>query len=223
MPTTTSQVRPVSRRAVLPALLAGLVVGLLTGVLVAGATGGGEDEPEPGSVEAIAAELAQGQAEESAALAAELAVAAEQAHATAGSVLRGLAEVAPPDGGAAGDVPADPDAWSADLEQAREALLATGEGSDDHGVTRAALVGSLELLAVAVEDARVLTGPGTEQEQVLADLDRDREAAVRLWQAGAARLDSLVVAAGGEHVHLFLAPDGDPASVPQEFQQLHED
>ena len=54
-------------------------------------------------------------------------------------------------------------------------------------------------------------------------MSRDRDEAVALWQAGAVRLDGLVLDAGGEHTHLFLAADGDPDSVPLEFREPEQD
>lgn len=215
-----------------PTLLVG-VAALLVGGVVGGlavTAAGGDDEPsapEPGSVEAIAEELAQGQAAESAELTAELATAADSAHGTVEAVLAGLAQVAPPEDAVPveGAPDADPAALAAAVEQARASLAGTGQGADDHGVTRAALIGSLDLLAVAVEAAAELPSGGAEpvDQDVLARVARDRDAAVELWQAGATRLDTLVVAGGGEHVHLFVAPDGNPESLPQEFQELHED
>lgn len=212
--------------------LAALLVGGVVGGVAATAAGGGDDPaaPEPGSIEAIAAELAEGQAAESARLTDELAEVAEAAHGSVEGVLAGLAQVAPPEGAVPvdGDVQVDPAVLAAEVQQARDSLGATGQGADDHGVTRAALIGSLDLLAVAVEAAAELPpggdapAGGTEQD-VVARVARERDAAVELWQAGATRLDTLVVAAGGEHVHLFVAPDGNPESLPREFQELHED
>lgn len=195
-----------------------LLLGGLVGALAA-RSGGAEqavDAPDPGSIEAVAAELAEGQRQDQAELATGLATAAEQAHDDLGAVLQEMTAAAPLDGGTG--EPVDPEqaaGWSATLEEARTALDATGSGSDDQAVTRAALLGGVELLRVAVERA----ADGSPAEVVA----RDRSAAVALWQAGATRLDSLVIATGGEHIHLFLAEDGDPGSVPQEFQELHED
>lgn len=225
-----------SRRGAVLLALVCLLVGAVIGGLVATAAGGGDGAPEPGSIEAVAAELADGQQQEATALAQELAGAAEIAHGRAGDVLAGLAVLAPTDDGAAaagdpadadgeaaadaaGGTTADAAAWADELEQARSALEATGEGADDHGVTRAALLGSLDLLGNAVETAGTLPADGTDRGAAVARVARDRDAAVRLWQAGAARLDTLVVAAGGEHIHLFLAPDGDPDAVPEEFRE----
>ncbi|WP_380164044.1 hypothetical protein [Jannaschia sp. R86511] len=208
----------------LAVVLAAAVAG---GVAAALAPGDGADAPEPGSVEAIAAELARGQEEESAALAAELVEAAVDAHAAAEDVLAGLATIAPPEDALPADEPVetDPQAMAEQVAQARDLLAATGQGTDDHGVTRAALIGSLDLLGVAVETAAAVPDDADDAAaaEALARVGRDRDAAVELWQAGAARLDTLVVETGGEHVHLFLAPDGNPESVPLEFRELHED
>lgn len=199
-----------------------LLVGALLGGLLSGSTGGGDvgdgsaDAPEPGSIEAVAAELAEGQQQDQAALAGELAEAAETVHHDLEEVLQGLAAVAPVNDGTgeAADAAGAAD-WAATLEQAHVTLDSTGEGTDDQAVTRAALLGGVELLQVAVERA----ADGAD----VAQVSRDRSAAVRLWQAGATRLDSLVIATGGDHIHLFLAEDGDPESVPGEFRDLHED
>lgn len=230
--TTPSKDRGASTVLVVLVALAALLVGGVVGGVAATAAGGGDDPaaPEPGSVEAIAAELADGQAAESAQLADELAEVAEAAHGSVEGVLAGLAQVAPPEGAPPvdGEVEVDPAALATQVQQARDSLAGTGQGTDDHGVTRAALIGSLDLLAVAVEAAAELPpgedGPvGGPEQDAVARVARDRDAAVDLWQAGATRLDTLVVAAGGEHVHLFVAPDGNPESLPQEFQELHED
>ncbi|WP_340295059.1 hypothetical protein, partial [Aquipuribacter hungaricus] len=86
------------------------------------------------------------------------------------------------------------------------------------------LLGAVGLLRSAVEGTAGLPAEaGPARQEQLARVARDRDAGVALWQAGATRLDGLVLDAGGEHTHLFLAPDGDPRSVPREFQEPDED
>ncbi|MFW7415879.1 hypothetical protein [Demequina sp. SO4-18] len=225
----------------LVSVLVGAVLGAaLVGVLGRQSTGDGAAQasatPEPGSIESIAAELAEGQRQESAVLAEELAAAGEVAHDLLGDVLVGLAAVVPPDDGSGAidlgaaaqeDGPlaeAHVEEWIAALDQAEDALSATGQGTDDQAVTRAAFLGSVALLRSAVEDvAAAQTSEAGRQQDLLADVGRDRLEAVSLWQAGGARLDSLVLESGGDHIHLFLDPSGDPDSVPEEFRNHSDD
>ena len=140
-------------------------------------------------------------------------------------MLAGLATVAPPGeaGTAAPADPADVAAWTAALDEAGAALSATGTGSDDHTLTRAGLLASVTLLRSAVDAASVADPASAAAPAAAEALARDRDEAVVLWEAAAARLDTLVLAGGGEHVHLFLAPDGDPDAVPEEFREHPED
>ncbi|MFW2513469.1 hypothetical protein ACNI3K_06795 [Demequina sp. SO4-13] len=218
----------------LVSVLVGAVLGAaVVGVLAGQSTGDGAAQasatPEPGSIESIAAELAEGQRQESADLAEELASAGEVAHDLLGDVLVGLAAVVPPDDGSGATdldagAQADVEEWISALDQAEDALSATGQGNDDQAVTRAAFLGSVALLRSAVEDvaAAQASEPGRQQD-LLADVGRDRLEAVSLWQAGGARLDSLVLETGGDHIHLFLDPSGDPDAVPEEFQNHADD
>ncbi|MFC5379802.1 hypothetical protein [Aquipuribacter nitratireducens] len=206
---------------VVGALVAGLALGAAA-VLLVGAVAPGDDvvpaagppSPEPGSIEAVAAELAEAQREESAVLVADLVDAATIAHGDVEGVLRGLADVAPPGAATAAAAGSDELAgWRADLGAAREALEATGRGTDDQALTRQAFIGAVELLDDAVTAAGDADG-----EDRAATLTAQRTSAVDLWLAAAARLDGLALDAGGEHVHLFLAEDGDRDSVPLEFR-----
>lgn len=88
------------------------------------------------------------------------------------------------------------------------------EGTSEHTVTRAALLGAVDLLDTALRD--LATASTSAADDPSAPTGR-RDAAVELWLAGAAQLDSLMIGSGGDHVHLFLTPDGDPRSVPREF------
>lgn len=205
--------------------VAALVAVLAAGVGFAVGRAARSDEPERGSVEAVAAELADGQERDAARLGVELAGAAREAHRRLGPVLRSLAADVPVDepgsGAVAGAV--DTAGWAEEVAQASSALEAVPEGTSEQVVTRGALIGAVDLLAAAVtgwQDAA--TAPADERPGVVAEVAERRDAAVRLWQAGAAQLDVLTVAAQGEHVHLFLAPDGDPDSVPEEFREPDE-
>ncbi|MFC3689050.1 hypothetical protein ACFQL5_10900 [Aquipuribacter hungaricus] len=174
----------------------------------------------------MAAQLAEGQEAERATRATELAAAAEVAHDQLPTALVGLAALVPPAGGDSGaTVPAtDVEAWTAALDASADALGGTAEGDEDQTVTRGALLGAVGLLRSAVEGTAGLPAEaGPARQEQLARVARDRDAGVALWQAGATRLDGLVLDAGGEHTHLFLAPDGDPRSVPREFQEPDED
>ncbi|WP_336922019.1 hypothetical protein [Aquipuribacter sp. SD81] len=217
-------------RTTVPAALGGAAVATLVTVLLLGGSGEDPDADAAGAaeasgapsvssaVESIAAQLAQAQAADAAALAEELAGSAEQAQPHLVDVLAGLDDVVPVDGSGGDPAAADPASWTASLETAHDELAATGTGADDQGVTRAALLGGVQLLQNAV--AHLEEQDGAEALEAAA---RDRDRAVELWQAGALRLDSLVVEAGGEHIHLFLPPDGDPDSVPPEFRDPHDE
>jgi len=181
---------------------------------------GGTAAPEPGSLEAIAAELAEGQAADRAELAADLSAAGKEAYDQLMPVLAEVSEALPVggDAGPAADQ-ADVDRWVQEIATARATLAAVPEGTSEHTVTRAAFLGAVDLLDAALRD---LGTPSTATaDRSGAPADR-RDAAVELWLAGAAQLDSLMIGSGGGHVHLFLTPDGDPRSVPAEFAG-HED
>ena len=98
-------------------------------------------------------------------------------------------------------------------------LPATGTGTDDQTLTRAALVGSVALLRSAVEGVEA-AGAGTRRRRGRRSPRAAGTATTpsSCGRPGRARLDSLVLDTGGDHVHLFLAPDGDPDSVPMEFR-----
>jgi hypothetical protein len=170
--------------------------------------------PEPGSVEAIAAELAADQAADRAELTADLSAAGEEAYDRLMPVLAEVSEALPVDGGAgtAADQP-DIDRWIAEVDAARTALTAVPEGTSEHTVTRAAFLGAVDLLDAALRD---LAAGGAWSADDASTTAGRRDAAVELWLAGA-QLDSLMIGNSGHHVHLFLASDGDPASVPREF------
>ena len=182
---------------------------------------GGTEAPEPGSVEAIAAELAEDQAAERAELAADLSAAGKEAYDRLMPVLAEVSEALPV-GGGTGPVadPAALDRWLQEVAAARATLTAVPEGTSEHTVTRAAFLGAVDLLDAALRDlatasASTADGPSTPAGR--------RDAAVELWLAGAAQLDSLMIGSSGDHVHLFLTPDGDPRSIPREFADHQEE
>lgn len=202
--------------------------------LIAGRAGEAHDAPEAGSIEAIAEELAKGQASDRAELNANLATAAEVAHGHLVQVLQELASAVPVgetgSSNAAGvSGPAgvsDPagdsavDGWKRELELATSSLETVEEGTSEQTVAREAFVGAVELLQSAADAYQdFLSAPVDEQAVLAATVAERRDAAVRLWQAGAAQLDTLTVGSGVGHVHLFLTPDGDPDSVPAEFRE----
>ncbi|TLM83876.1 hypothetical protein FDW83_07765 [Pseudarthrobacter sp. NamE2] len=194
----------------------------VTGALVSGRTGLTHDAPDTTSIEAVADKLAEGQARERTAINADLAAAAEEAQEHLAGVLRGLASAVPVDTGKSAQ-PArsgDVDQWNEGLALAASALEAVPEGTSEQTVTRAAFLGAANLLqSAAASYHHLLDAPADQHGLLTAAVADQREAAVHLWQAGAAQLDTLTVEAGGEHIHVFLAPDGDPAAVPQEFQE----
>ncbi len=211
-----------STRALVAAGLAAVVLAAGGGFAAgrAGSSAGAASQaPEPGSIEAVAAELAEGQARERAALAQDLTGAARDAHERMGRVLQQLVVAVPLAGAGTAGRPGAA-GWQAELAQASAGLSAVPEGTTEHTVTRGALLGAVELLRSAAADyAATAQLPAAQRAAALTDVAARRAAAVALWQAGAGQLDTLVVAAGEEHVHLFLAPDGDPDSVPAEFSE----
>lgn len=204
------------------AALVVIVIAATGAILAAGRTGDGRAAPDPGSVEAIAEQLAKGQAQERAELNISLAAAAEEAHGHLALVLQGLASAVPLDS-AATQRPAgvaDVDGWKRDLELAASALETVPEGTSELTVARAAFIGATELLETAAASyGQLLAGPVDQQESLALTVAERREAAVRLWQAGAAQLDTLTIESGGGHVHVFLAPNGNPDDIPAEYQE----
>lgn len=185
----------------------------------AGATGGagGTESPEPGSVEAIAQQLAKDQAADRAELAAELSAAGKQAYDRLMPVLAEVSEALPVAGGTGATADeADVDRWLEEVAAARVALTAVPEGTSEHTVTRAAFLGAVDLLDAALRD---LTTAGAGAADGPSSPAGRRDAAVRLWLAGASQLDGLMIGSSGRHVHLFLTPDGDPDSIPREFAE----
>lgn len=207
--------------------LAAVVVILMAatgGILAASGTGDGQagSAPAPGSVEAIAEQLAKGQAQERAELNIRLAAAAEGAHGHLALVLQGLASAVPLDPAAAPRPSgvADVDGWKHALELAASALETVPEGTSEQTVALAAFIGATELLeSAAASYGQLLAGPAEQHEPLAATVAERREAAVRLWQAGAAQLDTLTIESGGGHVHVFLAPNGNPDDVPAEYRE----
>ena len=195
----------------------------VAGALSAGRAGNGHTAPEPGSVEAVAEELALGQARDRAELNANLAAAAEVAHGHLAQVLQELASAIPVHENASSSNPAsasDVDEWKRELALATSVLETVEEGTSEQTVAREAFIGAAQLLQSAAADYEdLLTGPADEREALAATVAERREAAVRLWQAGAAQLDTLTVGSGEGHVHLFLTSDGDPDAVPAEFRE----
>ncbi|MFC7848659.1 hypothetical protein ACFUTU_09305 [Arthrobacter sp. NPDC057388] len=210
------KVRVLTITAAAGVLLAG------AGALSAGQAGTGSKAPEAGSIEAVAERLAAGQAREKAELNAHLATAAEDAHGHLAQVLQELASVLPVEATVSSrPVSAiDVDGWNHRLALATSALEAVEEGTSEQTLAREALIGAAELLeSAAAGYDQLLSAPADGREVITATVAQRRDAAVRLWQAGAAQLDTLTVGSGGGHVHVFLAPNGDPEAVPQEFQE----
>ncbi|MER2137164.1 MAG: hypothetical protein ABS909_04805, partial [Arthrobacter sp.] len=172
-----------------------------------------EIAPAPGSVEAIAKELSKGQALEKAEITKDLGMAAETAHARMARTLEGLATAVPleqADSPPLADT-SDVDTWMRDLSVAATAFETVEEGTSDQSVAQEAFVGAAQLLLTAVQDYnRLSSSPAEDRNLLLVSVAERRDAAVRLWQAEAAQLDTLTIDSGGGHMHVFLAPDGDP-------------
>ncbi|MDF9279039.1 hypothetical protein P4U43_14720 [Arthrobacter sp. EH-1B-1] len=204
---------------------------VLTVALAAGGAGPSEagpseaGSPEAGSIEAIAEQLAAGQERERAELIANLAEAAEEAQGRMAQVLQELAAAVPVQEGE-GPAPAsvsDVDRWNHELALAVSALETVEEGTSEQTVAREAFIGAAQLLlSTAAHYEQLLIAPAEERVALTVTVAEQHDAAVRLWQAGAAQLDTLAVESGGSHVHLFLAPDGDPDAVPAEFREPEE-
>jgi hypothetical protein len=201
------------------------VVALLiavAGALIAGRAGNEPITPEAGSIEAIAEELATGQAEEKTELTADLAAAAEEAQGNLAQVLQELAPAVQLDGSAGPD-PAgvdEVDGWKRNVMLASDALSEVQDGTSEQTVAREAFIGAAHLLDSAASGyGDYLAASPEEQTALAATVAERRDAAVRLWQAGAAQLDTLTIASDRGHVHLFLAPSGDPDDVPAEFRE----
>lgn len=212
-----------SRTATLLTLAAVVVLLIaVAGALIGGRAGNGTITPEPDSIEAIAAELATGQALEKAENTADLAAAGEVAQAQLAQVLQGLASAVPLDPATRRE-PADGgavDEWKGNVERASAALTGVDDGTSEQTVVREAFVGAAQLLDSAASGYEAfLAASPDEQGALAATVAERRDAAVRLWQAGAAQLDTLTIDSGSGHVHLFLAPSGDPDDVPAEFRE----
>ncbi len=206
------------------AAVAVVLVAVAATALAAGRDPRAEEAPEVASIEAVAEKLAAEQARERAELNVSLASAAEVAHGHMGEVLQKLSFAVSAQQDATPNVAGADGAgeWELELEleRAMSALDAVGEGTSEQTVAREAFVGAAYLLESAVADyGHLLNAPHEERESYAETVIERRDAAVRLWQSGAAQLDTLTVESGGGHVHLFLAPDGDPDAVPLEFQE----
>lgn len=166
--------------------------------------------------------MAAQQADDRAELNADLAAAGEEAHAHIAHVLQEFASAVPVEG-TGNSNPAGLDevnAWHSELALATSALETVEDGTSDQTVVRESFIGAAQLLHAATDGYKqLLTVHPGEREALTATVGGQRDAAVRLWQAGAAQLDTLTVGSGGGHVHLFLAPDGDPDAVPLEFRE----
>jgi hypothetical protein len=206
-----------------------LIFAAVTAVLIAvsiavsvGRAGNGGNAKETSSIEAVAERLAAGQARERAELNGQLASAAEVAQGHLVRVLQELALAVPVDPTISSS-PAgadDVNAWNRDLASAAAALEAVKEGTSEQTVTREAFIGAAALLqSAAAGYEQLLTEPAGGRDALADTVAQRREAAVRLWQAGAGQLDTLTVGSGEGHVHVFLALNGDPEAVPEEFQE----
>ena len=194
----------------------------VAGGLSAWRAGNAENAPEAGSIEAVAEKLAKEQAQARNELNTQLVAAAEVAHGHLMQVLQGLASVKPAyetlDSNPARM--SDEDEWNRGLTLATSALEAVEDGTSEQTVTREAFMGAAELLRSAVAAHEQLLRASPDQLDAIAEIVAERrDAAVRLWQAGAAQLDTLTVGSGEGHVHVFLAQDGDPDAVPEEFRE----
>lgn len=214
--------RPSRKTKILTVAAAAAVLLAVTGCLGSGQASNTGETPEAGSIEAVAEKLAMEQASERAELNARLAESAEVAHGHLSQVLQELASAVPVAAGNSSH-PAgigEVEGWHHNLALAVSALEAVHEGTSEQTVTREALLGAAGLLQSAADAyEHVLQAPAGERDVLAATVADRREKAVRLWQAGAAQLDTLTVGSGGGHVHVFLAPDGDPDAVPEEFQE----
>lgn len=214
--------RPFRTAQTLAVVAVAAVLISVTAALTAGREGDAGGVPEAGSIEAVAAELAEGQARESAELNGNLAAAAEVAHAHLGPVLQELSSavsVHDPVSSEAGGVSVA-DKWANELALATTALESVEDGTGEQTIVREAFIGAAHLLQSAAADyARLVSAPAGERQAHAATVLEQRDAAVRLWQSGAAQLDTLTVGSGDGHVHLFLAPDGNPDAVPLEFRE----
>jgi hypothetical protein len=214
--------RPSRKTRVLAIAAVAAVLIVVAGALSAGRAGNGNNAPEAGSIEAVAEKLATGQAHARAELNTHLAAAAEAAHGHLVQVLQELASAVPVHETISSNPASisDVDEWNRDLALATSALEAVEEGTSEQTVTREALIGAAELLQSATAGYRhLLSAPADQREALAETVAERRDAAVRLWQAGAAQLDTLTVGSGKGHVHVFLTPDGDPDAVPEEFQE----
>ncbi len=213
---------PLHKKRILTLAAVAAVLLAVAGGLSAGRAGNEHNAPEASSVEAVAEKLAREQAQARTELNTQLAAAAEVAHGHLMQVLQGLATVKPVHE-AIDSTPAslsDVDAWNGGLALATSALEAVEDGTSEQTVTREALMGAAELLQSAVAAHEQLLGASPDQRGAIAEIVAERrDAAVRLWQAGAAQLDTLTVGSGAGHVHVFLAEDGDPDAVPEEFRE----
>ena len=214
--------RPSRKTRILAIAAVAAVLIAVASALSAGRAGNGNNAPEAGSIKAVAEKLATDQARARAELNAHLAGAAEVAHGHLAQVLQELASAVPVQETISSN-PAtisDVDEWNRELALATSALEAVEEGTSEQTVTRGAFIGAAELLQSAAADyGHLMSVPADQREALAETVAERRDAAVRLWQAGAAQLDTLTVESGEGHVHVFLAPDGDPDAIPEEFQE----
>ena len=213
------------------AVLVALTVGVTGASIVEGVRGGETDSqstpvsravesaPAPGSIEAVAEELSRGQALERAEITADLADAAEVAHEHLAHTLQDLAIAVPIDDAVSEPTSTDDvEEWKGDVKLAMTAFEGVKEGTSDQSVAHEAFIGASDLLLAAIDDyAQSLSSSAGDRETLIVSVRERRDGAVRLWQAGAAQLDTLSIESGGDHRHVFLAVNGDPDAVPLEF------
>lgn len=206
-------------RRVLPLLIAFLVGTLLAGpgwALVTrddgrSSSATSEPEPEPGSVEAVAAQLRQQEAARNRAETARVTDIARAVHDDVVPVLDAMGAALPPAEGtpprpAAADTVAG---WRTEVDQAVGRFGNTPSAATSVTLAHSGLqasVGDLQSAVTAYEVARDADGSQRATLTRLAAELRDR--AVDVWSLAAVQLDEANIEYGSGHIHLYLSPDG---------------
>ncbi|NHC15707.1 hypothetical protein [Motilibacter deserti] len=206
-------------RATFVVILAALVVALSGWI---GYTVGKPDGPEKGSIEAIAAELGAEQKKQAAEQASQLLETVKSAQQAYLPMLRDIAAVLPVGGGqptfpAASEVAG----WQQQAAKLADGFAAEPNGTTGYNVAYEAFSGASKQfdLALRTFSAAVDADPPA-RDELAAMAAEQRDAAARLWSAGAQQLDLVTIDAGLGHQHFYLPASGSEADIPQEMREV---
>ncbi|NHC46565.1 hypothetical protein [Motilibacter aurantiacus] len=213
------QERSAAPRATFVAVLAALVIAMSAWI---GYAVGKPDGPAEGSIEAIAAQLSAEQKEQASAQAKELLDTVSAAQKDYLPLLREIAAVLPVGGGDPSWADAATlDKWRQEASRLAEGFAAEPNGTTGYNVAYEAFSSASRQFDLALRTyAAGAAATGAERDGLAALAVEQRDAAARLWSAGAQQLDLVTIDAGLGHQHFFLPASGSEADITNEMREV---